>query len=129
MARTGGAGVPRRVVALHIDYGNRPESAAEAEYVAAWCAAQGNVEFRVRTIHEVRRGVTAREDYERESRRIRYAFYAEQLAETRAAGVLVGHHRGDVQENILTNVMRVRSPSFATLARGSECRPWLEEGS
>lgn len=30
-------GAPSRVVALHIDYGNRPESAAEAAYVRQWC--------------------------------------------------------------------------------------------
>jgi tRNA(Ile)-lysidine synthase TilS/MesJ len=26
-----------RVAGCHIDYGNRPESGAEAEYVEAWC--------------------------------------------------------------------------------------------
>jgi len=29
---------PWRVAGVHIDYGNRPESAAEADYVQAWCA-------------------------------------------------------------------------------------------
>ena len=28
-----------RVVAVHIDYANRPESGAEADYVEAWCGA------------------------------------------------------------------------------------------
>lgn len=37
------AGAPKRVVALHIDYGNRPESAAEAEYVRQWCEVEVGV--------------------------------------------------------------------------------------
>lgn len=28
----------KSVLAMHIDYGNRPESAAEAEYVLRWCS-------------------------------------------------------------------------------------------
>ena len=48
-----------RVVAVHIDYANREESAAEAAYVQRWCAERG-VECVVRVITEVRRGVTAR---------------------------------------------------------------------
>lgn len=27
----------KSVLAMHIDYGNRPESAAEAQYVQRWC--------------------------------------------------------------------------------------------
>ena len=48
-----------RVIAVHIDYANREESAAEAAYVQRWCAERG-VECVVRVISEVRRGVTAR---------------------------------------------------------------------
>lgn len=110
LSRLGAArspGAPRRVVALHIDYGNRPESAAEAGYVRRWCEREG-VEFRERRIEEVRRGVTDRDEYERESRRIRYEFYQAELRRAGARAVFVGHHRGDVQENIVTNVMRAR---------------------
>ncbi len=28
---------PWRVAGLHIDYGNRPESGAESDYVQSWC--------------------------------------------------------------------------------------------
>lgn len=119
---------------------------------AGSCAAQG-VEFHVRRIEEVRRGVTNRDDYERESRKIRcagnsqdildttvpgqthspqlrepqgllafttsatthssirprYDFYQAELRRAGARAVFVGHHKGDVQENIVTNVMRVRA--------------------
>ena len=95
-----------RVAGVHIDYGNRPESGAEADHVRAWCAAQG-IEFRLRRITEVRRAISGRDEYERESRRIRYDFYSSCLAEfSLAAGVCVGHHRGDVQENVITNLLK-----------------------
>lgn len=47
------------VVAVHIDYANREESAAEASFVREWCGRR-QVECVVRVITEVRRGVTAR---------------------------------------------------------------------
>ena len=62
------------VVALHIDYGNRDESEREAHFVEEWCRGLGII-FHKRTIREVTRGVTARDDYERISREIRFEFY------------------------------------------------------
>ena len=95
-----------RVAGVHIDYGNRPESGAEADFVAAWCAEQGIV-FRLKRIEELRRCIAGRDEYERESRRIRYDFYAACLAEfAGCGGVCVGHHAGDVQENVITNLLK-----------------------
>lgn len=93
------------VVAVHLDYGNRPESAAESDYVRRWCLRFGIV-FHVRRIDEVKRVSTKRDDYERVSRDIRYATYAAVLAQYGAPGVCVGHHRGDVQENVISNMMK-----------------------
>ncbi len=65
------------------------------------------VEFRVRAITEVQRSITDRDAYERESRRIRYDFYAACMAEFPAVrGICVGHHSGDVAENVVTNLMK-----------------------
>ena len=52
------------------------------------------------------RGVTARDEYEKESRRIRFQAYADYMARTGARAVFFGHHKGDVQENVISNVMR-----------------------
>jgi tRNA(Ile)-lysidine synthase TilS/MesJ len=72
----------------------------------------------VRRIDELTRGVTARDEYEVETRNIRYDLYAETIARTGAPSMLVGHHRGDVQENIICNLFKVaREPSAAWNAR------------
>ncbi|KAL6072721.1 tRNA(Ile)-lysidine synthetase [Balamuthia mandrillaris] len=95
-----------QVVAIHVDYANRPESGAEADYVEQWCEQRGVV-FRKRTISEVTRGVTKREDYEEISRNIRFGFYKTVLEEFKGCpGVMFGHHKGDVQENVISNIMK-----------------------
>ena len=70
----------------------------------------GNVQFRKRVVDEVTRGVTDRAEYEVVSREVRYGFYRQVLRETGCQGVIFGHHQGDVQENVVSNVMRGCSP-------------------
>lgn len=95
-----------RVVGAHLDYGNRPESGAESDYVRRWCERE-NVVFRVLHITDMQRATTNRDDYERETRRMRFGFYADVLREFGdIAGVIFGHHAGDVRENVISNAMR-----------------------
>jgi len=93
------------VVTLHIDYKNRPESTEEADFVTGWSKRHG-MKSELLTVDQIRRGVTPREQYEIESRRIRYAFYKEEGLKYGFPAVLLGHHHGDVQENVITNLMR-----------------------
>lgn len=93
------------IVAVHLDYGNRAESAAECAYVQTWCARFGIV-CHARRIDEVKRATTKRDDYERISRDIRYSTYADVMAQYGAPGMCFGHHRGDVQENVISNMMK-----------------------
>jgi len=97
--------VPSGVVAMHIKYGNRPESGAEADFVQRWCAANG-IEFKLKEISDLKRGVTPRDDYERQSREIRFQMYREHMVDHPYAGVMFGHHKGDIQENVVSNVMK-----------------------
>jgi tRNA(Ile)-lysidine synthetase-like protein len=97
-----------QIVGIHIDYANRPESGAEAAYVQRYCERLG-ITYKCRTIDEVTRGVTARDDYERIAREARYDFYRKTVAEHMngdadiEVGVMLGHHRGDLRENVLSN--------------------------
>jgi len=95
----------RRVCAVHIDYTNRAESGAEAAFLQRWCAARG-VPLRVRTVEEVRRGATSRDEYEKVSRAVRFDAYRQALAQFGGRAVLFGHHLGDVHENVISNVMK-----------------------
>ena len=79
---------------------------------ALWAAGvcrceEHGIECVVKRIDELTRGVTARDQYEVETRNIRYDLYAETTARTGAPSMLVGHHRGDVQENIICNLFKV----------------------
>lgn len=122
-----------QLVSVHLDYSNRPESAQEALFVKQWAERLGFIHHE-RVVSEVRRGVTDRSEYEKISRQIRYDFYKEILrtelgaevaprkegecsdislqAKGRSSGatfncgVIFGHHVGDVQENVLSNMMR-----------------------
>ncbi|CEG43323.1 trna-lysidine synthetase [Plasmopara halstedii] len=93
------------IVAVHLDYGNRPESKAECDYVQRWCERFGMI-FYKRRIDEVKRATTRRDDYERISRTIRYSTYAEVMKKYQIPGICFGHHRGDVQENVISNMMK-----------------------
>lgn len=105
------------IVAMHIDYANRPESGREAAYVQEWSNILG-ISCRIRTINEATRGVTERDAYEKITRGIRYGFYQDcrqkalqgeftPIGKTvNVSGVIFGHHLGDVQENVISNVMR-----------------------
>lgn len=104
-----------KVYAIHIDYGNRPESAAEAAFVERYCD-QLNIVYTCRRIDEVTRGVASRDDYERIARELRYHSYRTVVQECRAVndqiqiGVILGHHRGDLRENVLSNAHKGCGP-------------------
>jgi tRNA(Ile)-lysidine synthetase-like protein len=110
-----------RIVAIHIDYGNRPESGSEAHFVGRYCSEIG-AEFVCRRIDEVTRGITARDDYERRAREIRFDLYrrccaeacqtaqeGEEVNESRI-GIMLGHHRGDLRENVISNAHKGCGP-------------------
>ncbi len=96
------------MVAVHIDYANRKESGREADFLEDWCRDEDMV-FRKRAVNEVKRGVTNREEYEEVARMARYEAYLETMKEFGCEVVLNGHHHGDVQENVISNIMRVSS--------------------
>ena len=64
-------------------------------------------------IEVLKRGVTDREEYEQETRRIRLDMYKQTFAQfsnsssyVSELGVFVGHHKGDLEENDLCNIMK-----------------------
>ena len=95
------------VVALHINYGNRPEANAEASFLQAWCRKHAIAcEIKNMNNEGLKRGVTPREMYEVEARKVRFDFYELMRQKYNYPAVLLGHHDGDVQENVITNMFR-----------------------
>eukprot|EP00924_Labyrinthula_sp_SR-Ha-C_P004888 maker-scaffold_1-snap-gene-15.42-mRNA-1 protein AED:0.18 eAED:0.19 QI:0/0/0/1/1/1/2/0/759 len=99
------------LVAVHIDYRNRKESKAEADFVQRWCGKH-EIDLNLTTITDFKRGVTNREVYEEETRKIRFAAYKSALKKynsnpnSKSVGVFFGHHAGDLEENVLCNVLK-----------------------
>ena len=106
-----------KIVAIHIDYANREESGREASFLNEWCNKNG-IEFHKRVINEATRGITERNQYEIITREIRYNFYQtvrntineNAPLDSHMYGVIFGHHMGDVEENVISNIMRGCSP-------------------
>lgn len=102
------------LVCVHLNYNNRPETSKEAEFIHLWCQLL-RIPLVFHNITELRRphgGNSGREEYERLTRDIRFAQYKkvyESYSDTNVIGVLLGHHCGDLQENIIFNVMKGRS--------------------
>lgn len=84
-----------KVLALGFDHGLRPESAAEAAAVAAWCADLG-VSHRLLTVA----APLPQTGTEAAARAARYAAFEAACAEAGALHLLVGHHAGDQRETV-----------------------------
>jgi tRNA(Ile)-lysidine synthetase-like protein len=98
------------IYAAHVDYANRPESASEAIYVKRFCE-QNNIQFHSVRIEQVTRGITDRDEYERISRTVRFQLYKDILPSfSDGGGVMLGHHRGDLRENVLSNACKGCGP-------------------
>jgi tRNA(Ile)-lysidine synthetase-like protein len=102
-----------QVIAVHIDYHNRPETGLEAEFLFNYCASM-EIPLYYRYIHEAirERASKKREEYEELTKEIRFDLYkkVEKIYKnSNCLGVILGHHKGDLQENIFQNVMKGRN--------------------
>lgn len=122
-----------RLVAVHVDYGNRDVSAQEAAFVQEWVKFFGTPLY-TRRIDHIKRGEIDRKVYEDETKRIRFALYRHVLdLYPDIYGVCLGHHQGDLVENVLMNVFRNRDlldlnkmHSVSVCDGVKICRPMLE---
>ncbi|ARJ65110.1 tRNA lysidine(34) synthetase TilS [Magnetospirillum sp. ME-1] len=89
------------VLALTVDHGLRPESAAEAEWVGGWLAAQG-IAQRILTWT----GEKPRSDLQAAARAARYRLLGEACAEEGILHLLLAHHRDDQAETLLLRLGR-----------------------
>eukprot|EP00501_MAST-03F_sp_TOSAG23-6_P000520 GSMAST32.ASY1.ANO1.534.1 assembled CDS len=88
-----------QVTAVHVDYANRRESLDEAKFVGKWCESK-NIFLKSRRITEMSRATTRGGGGGRDE--LMKSFPG-------CPSILFGHHRGDVQENVISNIMKGRS--------------------
>ena len=94
------------IVAFHLDYGNRVESADEARFLKRYCE-KNDVELFTEQITGLTRFNTRRSTYEKETRKIRFQNYRSLLQQhTECNGIHLAHHKDDIAENIFTNVLK-----------------------
>jgi len=119
------------VIAIHVNYDNRDASEDEYIFIKKWVSMFG-IKLYYRKIEHVHRGDIDRDIYEEETRRIRFALYKYVIEKEDVDGVCLGHHKGDLTENVLMNIFRYRD--LLELNRMSEtmlidgvniCRPML----
>jgi tRNA(Ile)-lysidine synthase len=109
-------------VAVHVDHGARPGSAAEADAVAGFAERLGTG-FAAEAV-----AVAPGPNFEARAREARYAALERARDRLGATAVLVGHTRDDQAETVLLNVLRGAGvPGLAGMParRGTVVRPLL----
>lgn len=94
--------------ALHIEYCNREESKRETEFIASYCKKL-NISLYIRKINYMSRESVHRNFYEEETRKIRFSTYQYLSEKHNISGWCLGHHKGDISENILMNIYNGRN--------------------
>lgn len=114
-----------RLSALSVDHGLRPESREEARRICALCGELG-IPCAVR-----RRDVAAAAEawgcgLEEAGRRVRYALLEEERAALNADWIILGHHAGDLSEDVLLRLTRGAGwPGLAGMAPRDDARRLL----
>lgn len=97
------------IIAIHIEYVNREESSIEREFLQYYCSSKG-IRFYYRTIHYIKRHdeMIDRNLFEEETKKARFNLFKYVIDKEHLDGICVGHHMGDIVENIFTNMIKGR---------------------
>jgi tRNA(Ile)-lysidine synthetase-like protein len=102
-------------VAIHIEYINRPEAKLEREFLEYYCYQNG-IKLYYRTIDYIQRDDN-RELFETETRKARFNLYKYVLMKETLDCVMLGHHMGDIVENVFTNIIKGKNLSDIIVMR------------
>jgi tRNA(Ile)-lysidine synthetase-like protein len=96
-----------KIVAVHIEHSNRSEAVIERRFLAKFCEGLG-VRFYWRTIDYMSRDTEYldRSIYETESKKVRFGLYKYVVDKYDLVGICMGHHMGDITENVFTNIIK-----------------------
>lgn len=98
------------VIAIHVNYNFRLESDDEANYLINWCEY-----LKVPIIHRKIEhypmeiyNIVGRDFYEEETKKLRFNLYKYAIDKYNVAGICLGHHKGDLIENVFMNLFKGR---------------------
>lgn len=97
-----------KTICVHINYNNREESVLEAEFLRQWCEHNQIFHFEYINILDLKRETSDRSQYEVETRKIRMESYKNLMDRFDAKYVCLGHHDGDILENVMMNLFKNR---------------------
>lgn len=95
------------IYAVHIEYCNRIESIEESRFLELYCNML-NIDLYIRKIDYMTRESVDREFYEEETKTIRFNTYKYLIKKHDITGFCLGHHNGDIGENVLMNIFNGR---------------------
>ena len=95
------------VVCGYISHSNRAVGKQELEFLIDWCNYL-EVQLVYRKVDYMNRESVEREFYEEETRNIRFELYRNIVQYYNLEGVCLGHHRDDIGENVMMNVLQGR---------------------
>ena len=95
------------VVAVHVCHSNREEAVRELEFLLKWCNYK-KVHLLYRKVDYMNRETVDREVYEKETYDIRFGLYRKVIKEYNLDGMCLGHHRDDIGENVMMNILKRR---------------------
>ncbi len=97
----------KNVYAIHLEYINREESKKETKIITAYCNIL-DVPIFIRKINYFSRVSIDRNFYESETKKIRFNTYKYLINKYNIKGFCLGHHFGDMSENVLMNIFNGR---------------------
>lgn len=95
------------VVCGYISHSNRDVAQKELEFLIDWCNSL-EVQLVYRKVDYMNRESVEREFYEEETRNIRFELYKHIVQTYSLDGICLGHHRDDIGENVMMNVLQGR---------------------
>ena len=104
------------ICAAMINYNLRKESLDEAKFIELYCK-KNKVQFYICNMIEgldstesfidrQNMGSKKRNQFEEKSKELRYSFYQKIIKDHDYSGVILGHHKDDITENIFTNILK-----------------------
>ena len=108
-------------VAIHVEHA---DSQLEREFLEYYCH-KNNVKLYYRTIHYAKRKENVniavdRNIFEEETKKARFKLYKYVMEKEKLDGVCLGHHKGDIVENVFTNMIKGRSSDLMVMKMNQE---------